>query len=278
MPDNVADFAVFIGVLAAVLTALTAVGALVIQVIIHWSHLSGFFGEKTEMSRGRRWSYGTILVLAGMISAALLCAYCSPGVEDDANLEVDAAAEPATPVRDDGPEVDAAAGPATPVRDGGPEVDAAAGPATPARDAGPELGSLLLTRLEHSEDTVGGLLGEGKSRTRAWLRATGDVPFVVTGITITHRPGFAESVQSGAIMPDAKYSYGFEYDSEVTRMLDPPLRVDPGDRPVMFELFLTPMNFFPTVGGAVSVVLSYHADNGQASAGTLVLRNEAERP
>ena len=231
MLEYVTDRAVFIGVLVTTLTAVAAVGALVVQMIIHRSSLSVFFGKTAKTSRGRRWFNGTMLVLAGMIWAGLLCAHSCSG---------------------------------------------------PAPGAGAELGELLLTQLEHYEypdgpllSTNEGLLSERKSKTRAWLRATGDVSFILTGITITHSPGNASSVQSGTVVPDEQYTYGFEYGKEVTRALDPPLRIVPGD-PVMFELSLVPADFFPAIGGAVSVVLRYRSDDERQARGTLELRETSD--
>lgn len=79
--DQPAGIAVVAGI-AALITALAAVGALMIQVITNWHNLSQFFADKAEMSRRRRWSYGTSLVLAGMLWATLLGAYSSSGAGD----------------------------------------------------------------------------------------------------------------------------------------------------------------------------------------------------
>ena len=97
----VREHAVVIGAFMATLAVVVAVGGLGIQVIIHRTHLSRFFGEKVEISRGYRWVYGTMLVLAGMIWAGLLCAYCSRGGEGSPGADGDEAevvkAEPVQP-------------------------------------------------------------------------------------------------------------------------------------------------------------------------------------
>ena len=48
MLEYVTDRAVFIGVLVTTLTAVAAVGALVVQMIIHRSSLSVFFGKTAK--------------------------------------------------------------------------------------------------------------------------------------------------------------------------------------------------------------------------------------
>lgn len=106
MLDYVADYTVIIGLLLTGLTFLIAVVALVVQVIIHRSRLSEYFGESAGLSRGRWWSYGTMLVLAGMISAGLLCVYLSSGGEDGTGTDVGAPAEPEQPESDPNAEVE----------------------------------------------------------------------------------------------------------------------------------------------------------------------------
>ncbi len=105
--------------------------------------------------------------------------------------------------------------------------------------------------------------GEGRQTSTIWLDATGEITYIGDSITIRHWRGPLVSMESGAMLPDANYSFHFEYDSLATYALNPALVLSHEDRrEVSFTLGLAPKGTFSSVGGHVEAVLHYHAPDG----------------
>lgn len=108
-----------------------------------------------------------------------------------------------------------------------------------------------------------GRVGDERGPTTAsvWLSAAGPETYIVDSIHITHHAGHATSVGSGAVKPDATYSFAFTSGSNETCVLNPALRLDSRDRrEVWFTLALAPTGSFSTSGGWVEVWLQYHVE------------------
>ena len=117
--------------------------------------------------------------------------------------------------------------------------------------------------------------GQGRQKSTVWAAAAGNITYIFDSITIRHRPGMACSIGSGALPPDATYSFSFKYGSQRTYPLNPAIVLSHEDpREVSFTIGLAPEGRFPTVGGRVYVTLHYHATDGIQ--GTLEIREPPE--
>lgn len=116
---------------------------------------------------------------------------------------------------------------------------------------------------------------QDRQKSTVWLAAKGDVTYIFDSITIWHRMGMSCSMGSGAIPPDANYSFSFEYGSQRTHALNPAIVLSHEDRrEVSFTIGLAPKGAFPTTGGQVHVTLHYHATDGIQ--GTLEVREPSK--
>src|SRR5713226_326302 len=113
-----------------------------------------------------------------------------------------------------------------------------------------------------------GEIGDERRATTAsiWLTAAGEYNYVIDSIVIRHQPGPLFSGGSGAVKPDATYSFMFRVHADQTEPLIPALRLDRNDRrEVWFTLGLAPDDSFSTSGGSVDVRLQYHIENSGAA-------------
>jgi hypothetical protein len=105
--------------------------------------------------------------------------------------------------------------------------------------------------------------GEGVISTNVWLGASGRIPVIVDAVKVTHKPGPDLSMSTGALLPDATYSFAFQQGSSAVHALQPALALNPADEEeVWFTLGLAPDGTFTSTGGRVVVELQYHSLTG----------------
>ncbi len=128
----------------------------------------------------------------------------------------------------------------------------------PAGPVSPEKSEIRVSKV------VPALKGEKQQKVTVWLSATGPTVYYVDSIEITHVKGTATSPTTGSLLPDATYSFFFEFGKSAKHALVPALVINPADRKeAYFTLGLSPKGFFPDSGGHLDVLLYWHAEDGR---------------
>lgn len=139
------------------------------------------------------------------------------------------------------------------------QVDLAesAGERTVPDSGGSSRNAILVTRVLDPP------VGEGVISTSVWLAASGRIPVIVDAVKVAHTAGPELSISTGALLPDATYSFAFQYGSSAVHALQPALALNPADEEeVWLTLGLAPDGTFPSTGGIVRVELQYHSLTG----------------